>query len=161
MNKLDYKKAYPFLAVTALTVGVIVAYNRYKKISNKVTDIFSGEEDEKELAEKIEVEQKKLSEKGEVLSYPIYQYKSFAQTLKNAMGGMGTDEDEMYKVFSKMKNDLDVSELYKQFGTAIYAVSAVRYLYLDLGQWINQELNKKELAKLNKILADNNITYKF
>ena len=80
---------------------------------------------------------------------------------KNAMGGLGTEEQDIYAVFSRMKNDLDFTELYKQFGTEIYGVSPVRYLYLDLGQWINEELDKKELANLNKILADNNITYKF
>jgi hypothetical protein len=80
--------------------------------------------------------------------------------LLNAMGGLGTDEEVIYATFRKMNNDLDFSELYKQFSTHLYIVG-VRPLYLDLGQWINQELDSKEIAKLNNILAANNITYRF
>ena len=80
--------------------------------------------------------------------------------LLNAMGGVGTDEDVIYAVFNKMKNDLDLTELYKQFSTQLYIVG-VRPLHLDLGQWINQEMNSSEIAKLNKILSTNNISYKF
>ena len=60
-----------------------------------------------------------------------------------------------------MKNNLDLSELIKQYGTHLYAISPVNFQYLDLSGWINEELNDKEITKINNILSNNNITYRF
>jgi hypothetical protein len=147
-------------------IGGIALYfgNKLIKATKNVTDIFgskfTGSEDKEELKKNIEAEQEKLIADGQKLSYTIQSYKSLSGMLLNAMGGLGTDEDVVYAVFAKMKNDLDYTELYKQFGTQMYIVG-VRPLYLDLGQWINQELDTSEISKLNKILADNNLTYRF
>tara|TARA_R110000782_G_scaffold103018_1_gene190448 strand:+ start:1854 stop:2360 length:507 start_codon:yes stop_codon:yes gene_type:complete len=157
-----------FIAVAPyVIIGGLALYlgSKLMKATKKVTDVFgskfNGSEDKEELKNNIEAEQEQLIADGQKLSYTIKSYKSLSGMLLNAMGGLGTEEQDIYAVFSRMKNDLDFTELYKQFGTEIYGVSPVRYLYLDLGQWINEELDKKELANLNKILADNNITYKF
>ncbi len=160
MKKLTAKEK-KYLQYAAFGLGVFVVYKAFKKISTNVKDIFGDYSDEKELIESINKEQQKLSRQGMSLSYPTFQYKSYAEILKNAMGGIGTDEEAIYNVMSKMKNNLDVSELIKQYGTHIYAVSPIRFLYLDLSGWLTEELSTKELNKVNNILAENNITYKF
>ena len=150
---------YVIIGGLALYLGV-----KLLKATKKVTDVFgskfTGSEDKEELKNNIEAEQEQLIADGQKLSYTIQSYKSLSGMLLNAMGGLGTDEPVIYAVFSRMKNDLDLTELYKQFGTQMYIVG-VRPLYLDLGQWINQELDTSEIAKLNMILSENNLTYRF
>lgn len=160
MRELTAKEK-KYLQYTAIGLGIFAVYKAFKKIGTNVKDIFGDYSDEKELIESINKEQQKLSRQGMSLSYPTFQYKSYAEILKNAMGGIGTDEEAIYNVMSKMKNNLDVSELIKQYGTHIYAVSPIRFLYLDLSGWLTEELSTKELNKVNNILAENNITYKF
>lgn len=162
LKKLEItKKQVNFLKFAAIGLGGYLVYKALKKVSKNVKDIFGNYSDEKELVENINSEQKELKKKGMTLSYSLYNYKSDAEVLLNAMGRLGTDEDSIYRVFSKMNNDLDVSELFKQFGTHLYAISPVNFQYLDLNGWISEELDNKEIAKLNQILANNNITYKF
>jgi hypothetical protein len=155
------KEQVNFLKVAGVGLGGYLIYKALKKVGKSVKDVFGDYSDEQELVENINSEQKELKKKGMTLSYSLYTYKSDAEVLLNAMGRIGTDEDAIYRVFSKMNNDLDVSELFKQFGTHLYAVSPVNFQYLDLNGWISEELNSKEIAKLNQILASNNITYRF
>lgn len=149
-----------------IIIGGIALYlgNKLIKGTKKVADVFgskfNGSGDKEELEENIDLEQDELIADGQKLSYTLKSYKSLSGMLLNAMGGLGTDENVIYAVFAKMKNDLDLTELYRQFSTQLYIVG-VRPLYLDLGQWINQEMNSTEIDKLNKILKDNNINYKF
>lgn len=162
--KKSFDKIKPALIAAApyIVIGGILLYagSKFLKGAKKVSNIFGGSEDKEVLNDNIETEQKKLINNGQKLSYTIFSYKSLAGILLNAMGGIGTDETIIYAVFNKMKNDLDLTELYKQFSTHLYIVG-VRPLYLDLGQWISEELDSSEIAKVNKILADNNITYRF
>ena len=155
------KQQVNFLKVAGIGLGGYLIYKALKKVGKSVKDVFGNYSNEQELVENINSEQKELKKKGMTLSYSLYTYKSDAEVLLNAMGRLGTDEDSIYRVFSKMNNDLDVSELFKQFGTHLYAVSPVNFQYLDLNGWISEELNNEEIAKLNQILANNNITYKF
>lgn len=162
LKKFDLtKEQVNFLKIAGIGLGAFLVYKAFKKVSKNVKNIFGDYTDEKELIENINNEQNELKKKGMSLSYSLYTYKSDAEILKNAMGRLGTDEDAIYRVFSKMNNDLDVSELFKQFGTHLYAISPINFQYLDLNGWISEELDNKEIAKLNDILAKNNITYKF
>ena len=150
-----------FITIGAIGVGIFAIYKLFNKVGDSVKNVFGDYSDEKELVENIEKEQKIYEDNGLKLTYPLFQYKSDAEILKSAMAIPGTKEDIIYNVFSKMKNDLDISELIKQYGTHLYAISQINYRYLDLSGWINEELTTSEIEKLNKILANNNITFKF
>lgn len=76
----------------------------------------------------------------------------YAQRLYTAMKGMGTDEDAIYSVFLNLKTKGDVLYLIQVFGVKDHET---------LVQWITSELNSKERAKLNSILANKNIDYTF
>lgn len=150
-----------FLTIGAIGLGIFAIYKLINKVGSSVQDVFGSYKDEEELKENIEKEQKVYEDSGLKLTYPLFQYKSDAEILKSAMAIPGTKEDTIYNVFGKMRNNLDASELIKQFGTHIYAISPINYRYLDLSGWISEELTNSEVEKLNKILASNNITFKF
>lgn len=75
-----------------------------------------------------------------------------AQRLYTAMKGWGTDEDAIYSVFLNLKTKGDVLYLIQVFGVKDHET---------LVQWITSELNSKERAKLNSILAYKNIDFSF
>lgn len=79
----------------------------------------------------------------------------------------GTDEDAIYDVFRKMKNDLDVLLLVKAFGLReprggiCIPIPGTGECEIALGPWLQGELGDDEFAEINKILTQNAITYKF
>jgi hypothetical protein len=153
-----------FLKVAGIGLGAFLLYKTVKKTTKGITDFFKGKDiqTEKELKEAVEEEQKKLIEEGQVLTYPLFTYKSDASQLLIAMEGMGTDDDLIYSIFSKMKNDLDITQLIKDFGINNYWLATKKLITeMDLSAWIYEEMNNSEIEKLNKILKDNNITYRF
>jgi hypothetical protein len=153
-----------FLKIAGIGLGAYLVYKTIKKTTKGITDFFKGKDiqTEKELKEAVEEEQKKLIEEGQVLTYPLFTYKSDASQLLIAMEGMGTDDDLIYSIFSKMKNDLDITQLIKDFGINNYWLATKKLVTeMDLAAWIYEEMNTSEIEKLNKILKDNNITYRF
>lgn len=60
-------------------------------------------------------------------SYTPQQMKTYADKLHTAMDGLGTDNDAVKDVFSKMNNDLDILLLIEQFGVRDDD---------DLGEWL-------------------------
>lgn len=153
-----------FLKIAGVGLGIYLVYKTFKKTTKGITDFFKGKDiqTEKELKEAILEEQKKLIEEGQALTYPLFTYKSDASQLLIAMKGFGTDEDLIYSVFSKMKNDLDITQLISDFGIHTYYLATKKIgTDMDLSAWIYEEMNTSEIEKLNKILKDNNITYRF
>lgn len=109
---------------------------------------------------------KELNEKK--LTYKKSQYFSFADSLQTAMENALTDEDTIYNVFKKLKNDSDFLMLQKAFGKRIYTgelfgVVLSAFDFTDgntLEQWLHFELEQSEIDILNNILKNNKITYK-
>lgn len=153
-----------FLKVAGIGLGAFLIYKTITKATKGFKDFFSGKDiqTEEDLKKAILEEQKKLKAQGEVLTHPLYKYKSYATTLKIAMKGATTDEDAIYNVFSTMKNDLDITQLISDYGINTYYLSLRKIATdMDLPQWIYEEMDEDEIAKLNGILAKNNITYRF
>jgi hypothetical protein len=70
----------------------------------------------------------------------------------------GTDEEAIYGVMRLMKNDVDINLLVKAFGTRRMEFSLKGG---GLAAFLQDDLDKKEMAIVNKILSDNNINYRF
>lgn len=94
-------------------------------------------------------------------SYTVTQYKVFADTLFDAFSGPGTDEERVKSVFQKMKNDLDVLELIKAYGTR----DGGTYWYspkMTLIEQIPYDLTDSDIATyVNLPLRSNGVTYQF
>lgn len=102
--------------------------------------------------------QKKLDEllDGEITAEAVTlneaTAKALADKLYEAMDGWGTDEAAVYEVMNEMNTRSDVVLLIKTFGVRDGK---------NLVQWITSELNAKDRAQVNNILATNNVNYKF
>ena len=142
-----------FRVSLAVLGGGYLAYKLYRKLNPS----------EKEIAEEKLVEESEFTSEGEScmgkLSYRSSQYKAFATALHNAfVETVGTDEDAIYSVMNKMKNECDLLQVIAEFGVRRQEWGFEK---LNLPQFINDEMSTKELQKVNSILRRKGITYRF
>lgn len=94
------------------------------------------------------------------LSYPLSWYTAQAEILYKAFFvAFGTEEAGVFGVFNKLKNDCDLAQLIGQFGLRrqeFYFTSK-----FDLRWFIYDELDKTEVAEINRILRTKKIKYQF
>lgn len=94
-------------------------------------------------------------------SYSKSQYKLAADTLENAMYDAGTDEAAIYRIMGSLKNNTDFLELIIAFGTRQKYEFAIPTFKGNLARWFNDELNSSEIQKVNELLKNNSIKYRF
>ncbi|MBK7362997.1 MAG: hypothetical protein IPJ01_11935 [Micavibrio sp.] len=136
----------------------LIGFMAYKKLSK--TD---AEKDAEESLKDTNKDLKNLT-KYQKPSYLPSQYGAFGDSLYEAMNGMGSDENEIYDVFRKMKNTMDVLLLIQAFGIRDYTddrVFVFNVKPMNLNQWISVELKTSEKEELNKILSSKGIKFQF
>ena len=175
--KESFNKIKPMLIAYApyIIVGGIALYvgdKLLKGLTKSFKDIFGKGETEDDLLDAVAEEQKRLELLGQKLSYSPLQYIGFANTIHSSMQGFATDEKGIIDILSRMKNDMDMTELIKAFGIKPYYItvqSAGLWKNMDLAGWIQEEarnawtgnIDTEEIKEYNDILAANNITYRF
>jgi hypothetical protein len=149
----------------ALVAGIgLFTYFMLKKSGGLLTSIkkFTGQATTEDINRSTTEDIKTLNKQGIKPTYYASQYVQFADKLYNAMITSnpfdGTDEDAIYSVMRLMKNDVDINMLVKSFGTRRMEFSLKGG---GLAAFLQDDLDKKEMAIVNKILSDNNINYKF
>lgn len=94
------------------------------------------------------------------LTFPLGQYGLFADQIEEATDGFGTDEAAIYDVFESLNNISDVSQLIVSYGKRWYPDKVIPYK-ITLGNLMAEELDHKELSKVNDLLSNKGINYKF
>ncbi len=95
-------------------------------------------------------------------TFPSSQFFAWANRLEQAMFDIGTDEDAIFDVFNRLRNNADFLALKAAFGVRNYTGGFVPGFLSDdlsLDGWISQELDSSEIAQLNNILRSKGITY--
>ena len=106
-------------------------------------------------------DERTLEQEGQKASYLDSAYKGYADSIYSARSANnfgGTDEDAIYSVFQKMKNDLDIAKLITAFGTRRLSFSLSS---ANLGGYLTDELDKTELGIINSGLKSKGIKYQF
>lgn len=91
------------------------------------------------------------------LTLPKTNYTLYANQLYTAMNGVGTDEETIYRVLAQLQSADDWYQLVKAFGSK-KASSWFSSFEGTLYDWLSDELNAKEMKKVNGILANIGIT---
>lgn len=115
----------------------------------------------KDPAAEAKKDERELESEGEKATFMDQQYKGFADSIyaaRIANNLLGTDEDVIYGVFKKMKNNLDVAKLITAFGTRRLSYS---FTSGNLGGFLNDELDSDELNIINTDLRSKGIKYQF
>jgi hypothetical protein len=142
------------------------AVRRVRKVAELGKDLEESDTAQKDLEE--------LKRKGVIPSISNTQVQNVINSLVEAMNGCGTDEGLVYAQFEKLNNLADVQLLISKWGVQYYRPCAVEQpisysLYLanpkkfggNLSTWLNYDLSKSEIKKINDILAKKNINFKF
>lgn len=141
-----FQKLKPVEQVIAAAIILVILIWLWKLIRAYVKNIVSGAETIGEVAA--------LQSAGMKKTYTDSQYNSFADQLYFAMKGAGTDEDSVFSVMGKMKNDLDVIELERKYGLRP-DMWGNQY---NLQQWLRGDLGSSDIQRLNSLLSSKGIT---
>jgi hypothetical protein len=150
-----YQKYLPFIKPTlwilGVSVGGFIAYNLITKGKRIGRQIKESSEFGKEQKEK--------------LSYPKTQYKSWADSIEKSfyptVFGIGTDEETIYSIIRKLKNNSDWLELQKAYGVRPYYQGGFKYDDYNLVESINIEDENAEMRnRINGILSTKKISYR-
>jgi len=149
----------------AIAAGVgVVAYLMFKKSGSLLSSVkkFTGQATTEDINKSTTEDIKILNKQGIKPTYYASQYVLFADKLYNAMitsnPFQGTDEEAIYSVMRLMKNDVDINMLVKSFGTRRMEFSLKGG---GLAAFLQDDLDNKEMAMVNKILSNNKINYRF
>lgn len=137
-------------------IGALAGVIAIKQLSN----IFSKTADEKN-ADALNNGINQEIKKGNKLTYLDTQYNQLADMIEQATDTAGTDENTIYGVFQKMKNNADVLQLIKAYGKRYNFWFGIPLGKFDLTQILVSELSRNERRKVNDILAKKGITITF
>ena len=148
------KYQYP-LILTGVALAGYLGYKWYRK--RNPTDESSLSADEKAA-----------KAKGQALSYTLTSYQGLANTIYNAWFQRfnpfnAVDETIVLSVMDKMKNDLDVLQLIRDFGKRRSPVNFASLLVPDvtLPEWLSIGLEANEIKAVNDVLGKKGISFKF
>lgn len=108
---------------------------------------------------------------GQTPSYPATDYTQLADKIYAAgclgLFCYGTDEQAIYDVFDKMKNDLDVLLLTKAFGLRqerggiCIPIPGTGSCEVSLAEWLQTELSSYNFKTINENLTKKGIKFQF
>lgn len=141
-----------------ISVGILAGLGY---VIYKVTQKF-GEEPQRDATEDKQIKDE-LEEaiKKNPLSYGPSQYATFANNIQEAGFDVGTDEEAIYSIFRKIKNNADYLALLKAWGKptrTVYEWGIGRKKTLT--QFLKSEMSDSEIRKINTILSNNKVTYR-
>lgn len=141
-----------------ISVGILagLGYVIYKVTQKLGEEPKRDADEDKQIQTELETEIKKTP-----LSYGASQYATFANNIQEAGYDVGTDEESIYSVFRKMKNNSDYLALLKAWGKptrTVYEWGVGRKK--TLSQFLRSEMNSTEIRKINTILSNNKVKYR-
>lgn len=152
-NFFDWYKEQPTVIQVGLPVG---AFLLIRGISNNI----SARQAAMQYSNTAGAESSVWAQQGERLTFPKSQYLTWADQIEEAMQYMGTYPDTIADIISNCKNNLDVLELVKAFGTRdIYFFGGANSYTLP--QALRDELSEGWMKEINEGLASKGITYRF
>lgn len=106
-----------------------------------------------------------LANMGQYPTISATEAESYAGMLVGAFNDCGTDEEIVYNVFRNLNNTADVLLLVKTYGVRDYKGCFSGDYFSDhhfnLGEALADELSAGEISKVNEILSQKGIDYKF
>jgi hypothetical protein len=155
----DPKERRPIKTVLAIGIGAGIAFGMYKLISNELADAIKKKKNKKLFDEEID--------KEIIASYKPSQYVTWADKMQDAFQLNwfdGTDEEAIYNILRKLKNNTDWLELMKAYGMRSYydpfSLTYITGKEINLIKALQLELDTKEKNKVNAILKSKGITYR-
>lgn len=155
----DPKEKRPIKTVIAIGIGAGIAYGMYKLIGKELAEAIKKKKNKKVFDEEIDENIK--------ASYKPSQFITWADKIEDSLNAQWldfTDEDAIYSIMRKLKNNTDWLELNKAYGMrSYYDLLNPTYITgkdVNLIKALQLELDTKEKSKVNAILKSKGITYR-
>jgi Zn-dependent metalloprotease len=142
---VDNRLKWGFIILSVIVGGTILYFVSKKYIKNYI--------DNKANKDRIKQIKGEINKKN--LSWLDSEYASMADKIEKAVRGTFldlTDEGAIYSVMMRMNNEDDLLMLQKAYG--------IRFKDEDMFDSLRNDLTKKEINKVNELLAQRNITIK-
>jgi len=137
-------------------VGVVGTYLVLRKFQTEIKAFLNKRKQSQNVISELDKALQK-----QTLTFPLSQYDSFANIIETASFDLGTDEQAIYQVFNRLKNNADYLALTKAWGNPTRRFYDF-FIPMDftLPQMIRYEMSDSEIQVINKILATKGITYR-
>ena len=165
--KTYYKELPPWgrgvVGVGATLIAIIVAVKAYQFIKSKVDTADANRE-----VNSATDDLKTLMGNGTNPSFPNSQYEAWSNQLVQAFSGCGTDTGTILNVFQSLSNEADLLKLISTYGIRKYD-KCLSWAYpfggssnnLSLSAALADELGQSDLDKVNTILLNKGMNYRF
>ena len=174
-NKVfDYYKELPSWAKGVVIVGGLAV--SYVFISRTIARIRKAK-DIKDVQKETDYANRDLIElarRGIKPTIDRTQMEIIIKSLEDSMNGCSYSQTRIENAFKKLNNEADLKLLIRDFGVRYYTPCAISSpisyaIYLSdnkhfggtLATWLNYDLGTSDINKINKILSDKNINFKF
>lgn len=141
MNK-DLLLKYGMIAIVVLIIFFVV-WNRFGKSKQETEDANKERDIYKEVNNAIATSNVTLSQ---------VQLNTLADKIYKAVKGIGTDEKSIYDAMRTLNTKDDVLALIKTFGVRDS---------MTLREWLYDDLNNREIQRVNEILLGKGISFAF
>jgi len=148
---------------TLKTIGIlmliVLMFVFFKKIMLALNSIFgTTEKEQADKQDKEDEQQTKEDLNEDNLTYTNSQYKDFANTIYIALeDSIGEDEEAIYTVFKRLKNNDDYYKLKLTYGKRLHGLYGFRESY-NLVSAIRRLLNDEECRQINYIMSNRGLT---
>jgi hypothetical protein len=174
-NKVyTYYKELPSWAKGVVVVGgIAIVYFTAKQIIKRIRTQAERKFDLQE-SDSASSDLQNLAQQGIKPTISNSQIDNIINSLVEAMNDCGTNEETVYNQFKKLNNTADVYALLKRWQIRYYRPCAVsnpisfaKYQFNNkafggnLSTWLTYDMTATEIGKINKILSDKRINYKF
>jgi len=146
---------------TYVAGGIAVAYG-----VKKVLDYFKPERQREQNEGKQQQSELEQSQAKQKASYPKSVYSAWCNVIENAIFDYGTDEEAIYDVFRKLKNNTDYLMLVNAWGSPKRQVYPDAFVFYSTGKKLTlpgalrDDMSTSEIKKINQILASKGIKYR-
>jgi len=146
------------IVIGAVVIGGVIVYEVFFK--------YKPTPDQKKLLDDAKSMLDKLHYQfGIDPSLPVAQYSSYGSTIRTAIDDCGTDEESIYRVFDALNNEADIYMLIVKSDILSYKGcfegSYFGNVHRTLPEAITADLSYSQVNKINSILSDKGIQYRF
>lgn len=126
------------LVIVGVVIAVLIKVTKKNRLARK-----AEKEYENELTSQIYTSELTLS---------TTDFKDLANKFYRAVKGLGTNFPAVLEVFNELTTDSDLKQLTKTFGVRDN---------MTLAEWIYDDLRNSQIQRLNKLLEDKGINYRY
>ena len=154
-NKIN-NETLKTVGIIMLIVLMLVFFKKFMLLLGDIFGTTAREEEEEKEKEDIEQTQNELEQSN--LTYSKSQYNDFADTIYTALqSGFTEDEEAIYTVFKRLKNNDDFKQLKLSYGSRLIGLYGFR-VSMNLTKSIRSLLNDDECKHINYIMSNRGLT---